>query len=287
MHQVSKRRILPLLISAAFAVTARPMARYGLALEIDKDAHAKLPDAQKSLYVEKDGKFRLDVDDLPDTSGLKSALEKERENVANAKKELRTLAEKYKNIDPDKYKEMMDAIEDGDQQALLKAGKIDELFNKKTEKLRKALEGERDAALEDAKKERAKREKYQQRVLEGHLVKAAAKAGVHEHAYEDAMIRGRTVFTLDDDGNAVQLGSDGKPVAGKDGKTPFGPDEWMEGMKSTAKHWFPAGSSGGGAGGGDKGAGGAKTMTRKQFDQIADPAEKSKAAREFKIVDEA
>ena len=49
-----------------------------MALKLTLDSLDGLDDGVKSLYAEKDGKYRLDVEGIEDTSGLKSALEKER-----------------------------------------------------------------------------------------------------------------------------------------------------------------------------------------------------------------
>ena len=49
-----------------------------MALKLTLDSLDGVDEAHKALYVEQDGKFKLAVDGLEDTSGLKSALEKER-----------------------------------------------------------------------------------------------------------------------------------------------------------------------------------------------------------------
>lgn len=49
-----------------------------MALKLTLDTLDGVDEAIKALYVEHDGKFKLAVDGLEDTSGLKSALEKER-----------------------------------------------------------------------------------------------------------------------------------------------------------------------------------------------------------------
>jgi hypothetical protein len=76
------------------------------------------------------------------------------------------------------------------------------------------------------------------------------------------------MFQLDENGHAVQIGDDGQPVLGKDGKTPFNPAEWLDSMKEAAPHWFPAGASGSGSGSGNRGAGNVNlnrsTMTAKE-----------------------
>jgi hypothetical protein len=79
------------------------------------------------------------------------------------------------------------------------------------------------------------------------------------------------MFTLDENGNAVQLDGDSQVVIGKDGKTPFNPAEWLDSMRESAPHWFPAGASGSGSGNDKRGGGSGSGKPRSQWT----PAEKS------------
>lgn len=254
----------------------------GLALVVEKlDGVAE---GQRALYVEKDGKFHLDVDGIEDTSGLKSALQKEREAAKEAKRLAKEIEDRYAGIDPVKVKSMMAQFDADGEAALIAAGKIDEVINRRTEKLRTELQKQVDAAHEKEKLAESKAGKFSQRVLDNHIRAAAAKAGIHAVAIEDALFRARSMFSLNEDGEAVQVGSDGMPILGKDGKTPFSPAEWLEGMKELAPHWFPAGSSGSGASGSGSGAGGTKTITRAAFDALS-ALEKAATVKTHKIID--
>jgi hypothetical protein len=253
-----------------------------LALVVDKlDA---IEESHRGLYTEKDGKFHLEVTGLDDTSGLKSALEKERAAAKANAKAVKDLQDQFAGIDPLKVRDMMARLENDGEAALIAAGKIDEVIAKRTEKLQKELQKQVDAANNSAKAAGERAGKFSQRVLDNHIRAAAAKAGLHAHAIEDALFRARSMFALSEDGDAVQLGSDGTPVLGKDGKTPFSPVEWLEGMKETAPHWFPAGSSGGGAQGSGSGAGGAKTISRAAFNSMS-ASEKATIVKTHKITD--
>ncbi len=120
-------------------------------------------------------------------------------------------------------------------------------------------------------------------MLDNNIRAAAAKVGIHAHAIDDALLRGRAMFTLDDDGNAVQV-KDGTVVLSKDGKNNFAPSEWLESMREAAPHWFPASGSGGGAQQGrQQGSAGKKTVTRSVFDGMA-PIDKAAHVKEGGIV---
>jgi hypothetical protein len=240
-------------------------------------------EAVRALYVEKDGEFHLDVLGLEDTSGLKSALQKERQAAKEARDLAKSIEDKFKDIDPDKVREMMSKLDKDGEAQLIAAGKIDEVVAKRIEKQRAELMKQLEAATAQTEAEKARTAKFSQRVLDNNIRAAAAKAGLHAGAVDDALFRARTMFTIDDDGNAIQLDESGKPVLGKDGKTPFTPAEWLESMKETAPHWFPAGAAGGGATG-NRDTGNGKTVKRAVFDAMP-LEERSAILKTHKLVD--
>ncbi|MBK7822997.1 MAG: hypothetical protein IPJ61_18610 [Tessaracoccus sp.] len=160
---------------------------------------------------------------------------------------------RFDGIDPDAVRNILKRFSDDEEAALIAKGEVDKVLEKRTERMQADF-NKKLAEAESRAEANAKRSKtFEARVLDAAILKSATKVGIHEHAVEDALFRGRSMFVLDDDGNAVQLGEDGKPVLGKDGKSPFTPEEWLEGMKEKAPHWFPASGSGGGAGGSGSG----------------------------------
>lgn len=271
-------------------MSATGMMAYAIAPELDSTAIEKLPEAQRGWYAEKDGKFVLDLGkvDIEDTSGLKNALAKERQAAKDAKEAAKlAVAEAmkaYEGIDPVKTRALLAKFNDEEEAALIASGKVDEVIAKRMSKREADFQKQLEAARGEAEGAKKVASTFQSRVLDNHVRAAAAKAGIHPFAVEDALLRARSMFSLDDKGEAVQMGSDGSPVLGKDGKTPFTPTEWLESMKETAPHWFPTTGSGGGAGGsGGAGAGG-KTIRREAFDAMS-PAERAKVVKTHVIVD--
>jgi hypothetical protein len=257
-----------------------------LALKVEK--LDTLPEAVRGLYkANAAGGFDLEVDGLEDTTGLKTALEKEREANKKAKKlsedAIAAALAPFQGIDPVKTKALLAKFDNEEEATLIAAGKIDEVMTKRMAKRETELQKQVDAANQGKTVAEGVAGKFKTRVLDNHIRAAAGKSGLHPFAVEDALLRARSIFSLNDDGDAIQLGTDGQPVLGKDGKTPFKPEEWLESMKESAPHWFPAGNVGGGAGGG-AGGGNAKTMKRATFDALATSA-KAKAAREHVIID--
>lgn len=274
-------------IRAALAVHAfrSGFAPAALALSLDKEAHGKLPKDVQPLYVEKEGKFVLDLPDgVEEVKGLKSSLQKERDRADKEEKARKDLEKRFEGLDVDQIREMMKQFENAEEAELLKQGKegIKKLVEKQMVREREGWQRERAQLQKKIDDATGHNKKLSMRALDERVRAAATKAGLHAHAVEDALFRARSIFVVGDDGEVVQLGDDNKPIMGKDGKTPYGPSEWLESMKETAPHWFPNLNSGGGATG-DKGKGGERTMKRSEFEKLS-PADRQKTVVTDKVV---
>ncbi len=249
---------------------------------------AKLEDvaeAHRALYVADGDKFKLDIDGDEDSAAMRIELATVKREAAERRKAAKELEEKFAGIDPVKVRELMSKLDQDGEQALIAAGKIDEVIAKRSEKMRADLQKQLDEAHGKATAAEERTKKYSQRVLDDRI-KDAVIGKVHVHAIKngDVMRAARELFVLDENGDAVQLGADGKPVLGKDGKTPFSPAEWIESMTEVAPHWFPNGASGGGASNNGSGAGNGKTMKRATFDALP-ASEKAAASKAYTIKD--
>lgn len=228
----------------------------------------------REYYAEgADGKFHLSAEGVEDVSGLKSALTKERKAREDAEKAAKETAKQWEGLDAKEVRDLLTRIDGDEELKLIREGKHDEVFTKRSEKMRaehqkqiERLQNEHKVALENANK---RTQQYERRVLENHIRQAAIEVGIHQQAVRDALIQGGAVFVLDDNGNAVQKREDGTVVIGKDGKTPFSPKEWLESMRPESPHWFPASGSGTGAFQSKSTNGsGQKTMTRSDFSKL-------------------
>ncbi|WP_420106877.1 hypothetical protein [Herbaspirillum huttiense] len=215
------------------------------------------------------------------TNGLKA---KNSELLGSLQKQKETLKQ-FEGIDVESVKQLMARFENDEEAKLIKDGKFDQVIERRTEKLRAESERQVQQALEKVAAADKRAKNFESLVLDNHIRAAAATAGMHPQAIEDALFRGRSIFTLDAEGKAIQLGEDKHPVLGKDGKSPFTPAEWLDSMKATAPHWFPTGSTGAGGGQGGNKTAKAKTITREQFEKL-DPMERATTVRSgVEIVD--
>lgn len=257
-----------------------------MALELHLDSIDHLDESLKGFYKESDkGGFILDVNGYqdPDPNGLKTAFEKQKaaakqskEELSNLKQTLRDLENKYSGIDPEKVKSLLAKLENDDEAKLLAEGKIDEVVKRRIEKQIDEYERKITTASQAAEQANSKATKFENRVLENNIRSAAIEAGLHKHAIDDAIFRAKTLFALNDDGQAVQVDGSGEITLGKDGKTPYSVKDWLEEMKEKAPHWYPADNTGGG-GQGNKG----KTGAAQDFSKLS-PRERLLAARQSK-----
>lgn len=221
-----------------------------------------------------DSKAEVDAAVAAAVAGLKA----KNTELLGALRDTKESLKRFDGIDPDAVRNILKRFSDDEEAGLIAKGEIDKVLTKRTERMKADYDkkfSEMAGQLEVATK---RAQAFQGRVLDEAIRKAASKAGLHQHAIEDALFRGRALFTLDDHDEAVALGEDGKPIFGKDGKSPFTPLEWLEGMKEKAPHWFPATASGSGAIGSGPGVAGQKTITRAQFDAM-NPAERMAFAK--------
>jgi hypothetical protein len=181
----------------------------------------------------------------------------------------------YDGIDAPKAKQVLAMLESDEDLRLFQSGQKDAVIQKHTERMRADYESklsEKDKAIQA---EALSKEAYKGKVLEAQILQAAAGL-LHKSAIDDALLHGKTIFSLDAKGNAVKLDAEGKPELGKDAKTAFSPKEWLESMREQNPHCFPQSSSGGGSpGSSGSGAAGGKVIKRSDFDRLEAKAKTS------------
>lgn len=202
---------------------------------------------------------QADVDKLiaEQIAGLKN----KNSELIGKEKELKTKLAEFDGIDPQTVKAMLKNFADQEEAKLIAEGKVDEVINKRAERMKADHDKQTTKLQGDLDKANTRVAKFAERALNASVREVGATLNIHTSAYDDALLRAKSMFDVDDDGNAVAregvLGKDGKPLTLK---------EWFEGMKETAPHWFPAPSGGGSQAGG---GGGNKTMSRAEFEQLS------------------
>ena len=239
------------------------------------------PDAGTTSAGTPDVQSQIDAAVNAAVAGLKA---KNTERLRTLKERQEAL-KRFDGIDTDAVRNILKRFTDDDEAKLIANGKIDEVLTKRTERMKADYDKQLAAAQGAAEAASKRAQAFQGRVLDDSIRAAAAKAGIHQHAIDDALFRGRAMFSLDEQGAAVAMGDDGRPVLGKDGKSPFSPLEWLEGMKEKAPHWFPATATGSGASGSGGAGVGGKTMTRSHFETLRPQERAATIKAGTKVVD--
>ena len=206
-----------------------------MALKIEVESLEGIDEAYQGLYKEKEGKFTLDVEGLPDTTGLKTALEKERKTV----KELKGEFSKFKNVDLEEYADLQAraaSLAEHDPE------KIKEMIDQRVSQNDKAWKEKYEDLMGSV---RIKDEKLSDVMISNELRKVGEELGVNgPEAMNDFVSRGKSIFRLKDDMVVPVKGDD--IIYGESGVEPLTMVEFGKKLSETAKHLFKP-SGGGGA----------------------------------------
>lgn len=272
-----------------------------MALELEEsvDTLEGVDESLHSLYVEEGGKFIFKIPEKQDTSMLELTLKKERDIAKEAKSRLKEVEDKYKDVDLEVVAELRKKAEileaervKVEEQKLLDDNNADQVWANRTEKLNSEWQKKVDIETAKTAKEHEINTILKRRALQGEISLGIGDT-FHEYGKRDAIRVASELFTLDDKGRAVMMeqGVDGSMtiVIGKDGKSPFSPKEWAlsDDVRAQNPHWFNATGGGSGMVQGKAGAtlGGARSITRSQYESMK-PDVQAKAIRDgFKVVD--
>jgi hypothetical protein len=154
-------------------------------------------------------------------------------------KELKASLAQFEGIDPEAVRNILKRFADDEEATLIKQGKIDEVLNKRTERMAADWDKKLKAEQTRSEKLKAKADKLAERAMAESIIKASQKAGALPEATEDIVLRAKGAgWTIDDDGNVIAMSGD-TVVFGKDGKTPLTPEEWAASLRENAPHLWP------------------------------------------------
>jgi hypothetical protein len=195
------------------------------------DRREDIPAGLESAYVERDGKWVLDVEGMVP----KEKLDEFRNNNVDLQKRLDELSKK-KHLDPEEYDELMELREEQQKnkdKQLIDAGKIDELVETRTERMRK----DHETALNAAKSALDKKTKAYDTVygqlrnlrIESEVSRAVNEVGVPvKGALNDIILRARDTWQLDDNGKLVPRNDEGQTIYSTNGKDVLSMGEWAD-----------------------------------------------------------
>ena len=155
------------------------------------------------------------------------------------KDELGSLKSKVEGLDLDAIKVLLDKSNQDEESKLIAEGKIEEVIQKRTEKMREEHDKVLKAEKERADKAEAYAEKFKKSVVQSQIVQAAIELEALPEATPDIAFLAQTKFALDENGKAVAVDENGDVVIGKDGQTPMTPKEWVESLCEQKPYYWP------------------------------------------------
>ncbi|EIB6859941.1 hypothetical protein ECE07_16085 [Acinetobacter pittii] len=209
-----------------------------------------MKEEHRALYVEENGKFRLDLEGYEDPKGLKSALQSERDAAKNAKRELQDFQKQFEGIDPEIVKKVFAQLDQDEEAKLIADGKVNEVIQKRTEKMREEHERVLKSEKDRADKAEAYANKFKDSVIQGQIIQAAVELEALPEATGDIAFLAKTKFALDENGKAVAVDENGEVIIGKDGQTALSPKEWVESLREQKPYYWPKASGMGAPGSG-------------------------------------
>lgn len=246
-----------------------------MSLKLTVDTLDDVPENLRSLYSEADGKFRLAVDGIEDTAGLKSALQKEREAARNAEKQAKAWMALGKT--PEEIAALVDAQRKADEDRALKGGEFDKLKAQMVEQHKTEL-AKKDTTVAAMRGH-----------LERFLVDAQATTAISELKGVPALLlpHVKAAVKVVDDGDAFAVrvvDANGNPRVNGKGEFLSIRDlvDEMRQNEVFGRAFEPTGATGSGAGG--SGGGSAKTMSEAAFNALSPKDRAKRMAEGIRVV---
>ena len=184
---------------------------------------------------------QAEVDEL--VAGLKNKNGELLGSQKQLKADLATMQEQLKRfdgIDPEAVHNILKRFSDDEEAKLIAEGKIDEVLNRRTERMQGAHQKQvkdLQAQLEAANK---RADQFTGRVLSDAVRAAGLDAGIHKSAVADAIFRAQGAFVVDENGErAARQNALHTPA------NPLPHTAWFDDRRHRAPHWFPAPQGGG------------------------------------------
>jgi hypothetical protein len=253
-----------------------------MALKGEVETLDGVPEALHEHYVQEQGsgKYVLAVDGFVPKARV-DEFRNTNINLAKERDKLKLDFEEFKKgfgeLTPEQVAEMKKQLEGIKDKKILDDEGIEALLEKRLSGMKLEHEGQLKALNkrigELSEQADTWSGKYRKTVIDRAISDAAIKAGVRPSAIVDVVLRGQSMWTLNEQGKPVAKDQNGEILYGKDGSTPLSPLEWMDSLKGDAPHFFEP--SGGGGAAGNNGAGGPGKIKVRSKADLKTAADKS------------
>lgn len=209
-----------------------------------------IPEALKAYFAkQQDGTFHLQCEGAVAADRLAEF----RDNNTALIKQVADLNTKFKDIDPDEARALLAKSDEIKAAKVVKSEDVDKLIAERVAAVQKTAKTELDAVTAKATAAATQLAKL---TIHGKALEIAAAAGLRPSAQADLIARAERTWSLNDQGQPVATGPDGKALYSPKDASPLGMAEWMESQLKDAPHLFESGKGSGSQGGAGGGSGG-------------------------------
>lgn len=159
----------------------------------------------------------------------------EKRQLSDQLKEAKEFAEKFKDLDVDKVRVMMEAANKSEEAKMISEGKIDEVIAARTQSVKAGYEQqfqEKDGSITELQaKNQALQDMYENKLIGDAVQAEAIRQGMLPDAIADAIGNSQGIFKLDDDGNVVSRKAEDFINS---------PERFVKSLKETKAYYWPA-----------------------------------------------
>lgn len=200
-----------------------------MAIKFKVDSVDGLDESVASMYSKhEDGSYYLDVEGAVS----KDKLDEFRSNNIKLLKQL----ESFKDVDVDKYNDLLQKQIEMDKKKMIPVTKVDEMVLERVKTMQDDFEKDRTKLQEE---NGLLNRQLESLLIDSTVRREATSTKALDTAVEDILLRAKSVFKVVD-GVAVPHDSKGEVVYGKNGKDPMSVNEWLTGLTKSAPHLFQA-----------------------------------------------
>lgn len=179
-------------------------------------------------------------------------IERLRNHSTKLLSEKKQLSKQYEGLgDPEMLHNILKQFQNDEDAKLFAEGKGTEVLKKHTERLKLDFQEQLDTLAKERDTYAQEKDTYAKKYHEekaGHALRsAAAAAGVRDSAVDDILLRGKGIFTINEQNELEARDKDGNLVV-VEGKA-LNPKLFIEGLRETYPHYWPESQSGGAHGG--------------------------------------
>ncbi|MDX1698977.1 MAG: hypothetical protein R3250_00095 [Melioribacteraceae bacterium] len=175
--------------------------------------------------------------------------------LLDEKKSVQAKLKEFGDIDADSVKKMMKAFDSNEEAKLLAEGKLDEVVNKRSEKVKLQLDSLKsefdEFKLNSSKEKDVWKNKYEKTVIENTLRKELEDSKIRPEFIDYALFKSEGLFSLDENEKIESRDSEGNLRTVK--RKQLDPALFVEQLKENESHLWPESKGAGATGGSGNG----------------------------------